>query len=92
MPEAGEPLARIRLRTGRELTVLNLSNTGLLVEGNVRLLPGTYVDVHVMTNEGRVLIRCRIVRAYVSAVASDRVSYRGALSFERPVNTACAAA
>ena len=87
-PERAEPLSRIRLRTGRELAVINVSNTGLLVEGAARLLPGTHVDVHVATQEGRVLIRSRIVRAYVSALEADRVSYRGAFAFERPVDTA----
>ena len=87
VPSPDEPLSRVRLRTGRELVVVNASNTGLLVEGVVRLLPGTHVDVHVVTHEGRVLVRSRIIRAYVCELHADVVRYRGALAFERTVDT-----
>jgi hypothetical protein len=86
-PGPEEPLARVRLRAGRELAVVDVSSAGALVEGDTRLLPGTHVDVHVLTADGRVLVRSRVVRAWVSALASDSVHYRGALAFERPVDT-----
>jgi hypothetical protein len=90
VPFADEPLSRVRLRTGRELLVVNVSNTGLLVEGTLRLLPGTHVDVHVVTPGGRVLVRSRIVRAYVFELQPDTVRYRGALAFERTIDTTTA--
>jgi hypothetical protein len=86
-PCADEPLSRVRFRAGRELTVVNVSNTGLLVEGPARLLPGTHVDVHVVTKDGRVLVRSRVTRAYVSALEADAIRYRGALAFDRVVDT-----
>jgi hypothetical protein len=89
-PDAREPLSRMRLRAGRELTVVDVSASGALVEGPTRLLPGTHVDVHVVTRQGRVLVRSRIVRAYVCGVRADAVCYRGALAFERLVDTAAA--
>jgi hypothetical protein len=88
VPLAGEPLSRIRLRTGREMSVLDVGNGGVLVEGRVRLLPGTHLDVHVVTREGRVLVRSRVVRCWVAVLQADTVSYRGALAFDRVVDTA----
>lgn len=88
VPAADEPLSRVRLRTGRELVVVDLSNAGALVEGGARLLPGTHVDVHVVTADGRVLVRSRVARAYVCHLESDAIRYRGALAFERSVDTA----
>jgi hypothetical protein len=85
-PSRGEPLSRVRLRTGCDLLVVDASDDGLLVEG-ARLLPGTHVDVHVVTVEGRVLVRSRVVRAYVVALRGDAVVYRGALAFDRAVDT-----
>lgn len=87
IPSADEPLARVRLRTGWELTVVDVSNGGALVEGFARLLPGTHLDVHVITPEGRVLVRSRVVRACVCAVTADSVRYRGAFAFEREADT-----
>ena len=54
----------------------------------MRLLPGTHVDVHLVTAEGRLLIRSRVIRAFVCRVCRDRIEYRGAMAFERPVSTA----
>ena len=88
VPEASETLASIRLRTGRELAVVDIGDGGALVDGSARLLPGTHVEVHVVTREGRTLVRSRITRASVFAVAADALRYRAALAFDTRVNTA----
>lgn len=85
---ADEPLSQVRLRAGRELTTLDISDTGLLAEGEMRLLPGTHVDVHLVTRDGRLLVRSRVVRAFVCHVSAHQIRYRGALVFETMVQTA----
>jgi hypothetical protein len=87
VPQAGEPLARVRLRTGRDLEVCDVSDGGVLVDGQARLLPGTHVDVHVVSPTGRVLVRCRVVRSVVSRLDGVGVCYRSALAFQQPVDT-----
>jgi hypothetical protein len=77
----------MRLRAGRDLAVLDVSDAGALVEGTTRLLPGTRVDVHVVTGAGRVLVRSRVVRAFVQSVDVDGVMYRSGLAFEQRVDT-----
>lgn len=86
VPREDEPVSRVRLRTGCDLLVVNVSDRGVLVEG-VRLLPGTHLDLHVVTPEGRVLIRSRVLRAYVQTLRADAMSYRAALAFDRPIDT-----
>jgi hypothetical protein len=86
-PDAEDPLGRTRTRAGAELVVADISATGALVEGTVRLAPGARVDIHLMTRHGRVLVRTRVVRAYVSELRADRVRYRGALFFDQAVDT-----
>jgi hypothetical protein len=88
VPDASEPLARLRLRTGRELMAVDVAAGGALVETEGRLLPGTCVDVHVMTADGRELVRSRVTRAFVWSVGADRIVYRGALAFERHIELA----
>ena len=87
VPSAGEPLSRARLRIGRELAVLDVSNNGILVESVTRLLPGTHVDVHIVTRDGRVLVRSHVVRAFVTEVTADVVRYRVALAFDRVIDS-----
>ena len=70
--------------------MLDVSAGGVLVEGEVRLLPGTHVDVHVVTPDGRLLVRSRVVRAYVSRLSASGVTYRGAFAFERSIEVGAA--
>ena len=86
-PAADEPLSQVRLRAGRELAVIDISDAGLLAEGITRLLPGTHVDVHLVTRDGRLLVRSRIVRACVCHVSATVIRYRGVLLFDRSVDT-----
>ena len=87
-PGLTESLRRVRSRTGREFDVVDISDTGLLIEGRDRLLPNTHVDIHVVTRSGRVLVHCRVVRSFVWYLESDLVRYRVGLSFDRRVDTA----
>ena len=89
-PDREEPLARVRLRAGRELDVVNISDAGVLVDGNARLHPGAHVDVHVITRDGRVLVRSRVVRVFVAHLQADAIRYRGALAFEQTIDTTLA--
>jgi hypothetical protein len=81
IPDPTQALSRVRLRTGRELVVIDVSSLGALVEGATRLLPGTHVDVHITATQGRILVRARVVRCAVWGLAADVVLYRGALAF-----------
>jgi hypothetical protein len=85
VPLPGDRLARVRLRTGRELAVVDISTCGVLVEG-ARLLPGTHTDVHVVTRHGRTLVRSRVVRSLVWHLEANAVCYRSALTFETVVD------
>jgi hypothetical protein len=86
-PSTDEPASLARLRTGRDMAVLDVSDAGILVEGVTRLLPGTHVDVHVVAHDGRTLVRCRVARCFIAALDAGSVTYRGALAFERHVDT-----
>jgi hypothetical protein len=86
-PRPDEALARVRLRTGRELAVVNISASGALVEGLTRLLPGTRTEVHVVTRNGRILVRTRVVRSLVWRLERDTVCYRTGLAFDTAVDT-----
>ena len=87
VPASGEPISRVRLRTGRELLVVDVGDAGALVEGTARLLPGTHLEVHVVTADGRVLVRSRVARSAVSRLDADGVCYRSALAFDRIIDT-----
>ena len=73
-----------RLLPGGDADILNISNTGLLVENKSRLPIGSSVNVRV---EGSSVmgIEGHIVRSRVSAIHRDgTLSYETAIEFERP--------
>jgi hypothetical protein len=51
-PRSDEPVSQVRLRAGRQLTVIDVSDVGLLAQGDMRLLPGTHVEVHLVPLTG----------------------------------------
>lgn len=86
-PDTNEALSWARLRTGTELGVLNISDHGALVESRTRLLPGTHVDLHLMTSAGRVLQRAKVARAFVGRLDAPALSYHVAVAFDARVDT-----
>ena len=83
---SAEPLAAARLRTGGPLLVVNASSYGVLAETTERLLPGRHLDVHVVSSEGRLLVRSRVARTFVCHVSADIIRYRAALAFDRALD------
>lgn len=85
-PGMEEPLRRVKLRIGPELNVIDISGGGAMVEGTARLAPNARIDVHVVPRTGRILVRTTVVRACVSRLRGDSVTYRAALRFDQPVD------
>jgi hypothetical protein len=81
-----EPVASARLRTGGQLRFVDVSSWGALAQTSERLLPGRYLDVHVVSVQGRVLVRSRVARAYVARVDANAIEYRAALAFDRALD------
>lgn len=83
---ANEPLANARLRTGGQLRIVNASSSGALAETGERLLPGRQFDMHVMATPGRVLVRCRVIRASVARLTADSIHFHVAVTFDRALD------
>ena len=87
IPQTVERRRHERRTPEAELAIADISAMGALVEGTIRLAPGSRVDIHLMTRNGRLLVRSRVVRAYVFELRADRVGYRSALLFDQGVDT-----
>jgi hypothetical protein len=85
-PVAAEALQRIRLRGGHDCRVIDISSLGALVESAARLLPGTEIDAQIVCVDARIRVRGRVVRAHVSSVAANHMSYHCAIRFERAID------
>lgn len=65
-----------------DLAVLDISETGILIETRTRLNPGTPGDIVVHLNAKRHVTRATVIRSNLHAIKS-RVVYRAALRFEK---------
>jgi hypothetical protein len=81
-----------RVRPGYEVSVVNVSAGGVLIESSCRLLPGTSVELHLKqdapTERNREApqsetVRGRVLRCMVCRLRSNSVCYRGAIAFDR---------
>lgn len=79
----GRPHAR--LLPGGDVDVINISETGLLVEGKSRPGVGTVVTVRVQGSRAK--LEGRIVRSKISTIHRDgTLSYESAIEFDTPTS------
>jgi hypothetical protein len=71
-----------RVRPGHDATVLDVSVDGALIETAHRLLPGSCVELQIVSQDRRVSIKGRVLRCAVARLRASGVWYRGAIAFE----------
>jgi hypothetical protein len=76
-------IVRARVRPGDDVSLLDVSAGGALVEAAYRLLPGACVEVLLRRDDTREVIRGSILRSSIARLRADVVIYRGAIAFER---------
>jgi len=71
------------VRPGHQVTVINISSGGALVETHRRLLPEKPVELVVERKRYRATVRGRVLRCAVVRVRASSIWYRGAIAFDR---------
>ena len=72
-----------RVRPGYEVSIIDVSAGGALVETDHRLLPGTSVELHLKTENRRAIVRGSVLRCAIVRLHPSSVCYRGAVGFDR---------
>jgi hypothetical protein len=81
--QIGRP--RARLLPGGDVDVINISETGLLVEGKARPGVGTVVTIRIQGSRAK--LEGRIVRSKISTIHRDgTLSYESAIEFDTPAS------
>jgi hypothetical protein len=71
-----------RIRPGHDVSVVDVSAGGVLVESERRLLPGSAVELHVRSAHRSQIVRGHIVRCAVARLRANAICYRGAIAFD----------
>jgi hypothetical protein len=74
------------VRRGVQVTIVDASAGGVLIETPHRLLPGMPLEIHLERSEGISTVRGRILRCVVSHLTASSVRYRGAIGFDQELS------
>ena len=76
-------ITTVRLSPGDGVDLVNISRSGVLVEGRTRFVPGTRVTVIVDGGFTPPSIRGKIVRCQVSSISGGALRYQSGIQFEK---------
>ncbi|MCM3879469.1 MAG: hypothetical protein ND807_05110, partial [Vicinamibacterales bacterium] len=76
-------LSAVKLSWGPEVSLLNISSTGLLVETTSRFTPGSVAEFQLCGPTNSVVVPARFVRSEIASVDSRSVKYHAAAVFTK---------
>lgn len=79
---------QVSLPRAAKTGLVNVSESGVLIETNCQLFPGRTTDVFVKLRGERLALRATVVRSSIHALTSDGLIYRSALHFEQIIGLA----
>lgn len=83
-PAAAVPsIKSVRLSPGEAVQLVNISRTGVLVEGRTRFVPGTRVTVIFDGGFTPAQVKGRIVRCQVSSIHDGSLRYQSGIQFDK---------
>jgi PilZ domain-containing protein len=75
--------AAVLVRPGRQARLLDISDSGALVEIDTPLRPGTHVQLQFTRRNHRIAVRGQVVRCHVASLGGGwGVQYHGAVAFD----------
>jgi hypothetical protein len=78
--------ARLMIASGMLVELVNISRTGMLVEGRTRLVPGSRVTIMIEGTFVPAHIRAKIIRCQVTSITDGALRYQCGLQFDQPLD------
>jgi hypothetical protein len=87
-PATGVPtITSMRLSPGDTVELVNISRSGVLVEGRMRFVPGTRITVHFEGGFSPARMKGKVVRCHVSSISGGTLLYQSGIQFETRLDT-----
>jgi hypothetical protein len=80
------PDLRLSMQGASHVELVNISETGVLVETSTRAIIGSVEDLFISSERRCRVVRARTVRSSVVAIESGSLVYRTAFQFEAPLS------
>jgi CheY-like chemotaxis protein len=81
-------LSGVKVSWGAELQLINISNTGVLVETGSKFAPGSTTNLHLCGPETNLVVPVRFIRSDVARIDGLGVRYRAAAAFAKEIDLA----
>jgi hypothetical protein len=81
-PSAISKLKSIRLVAGPEVTLINISRGGALIETDALLVPHSAIAIRLVTADAVFLLRGRVLRSRAASFQGSALIYQSALAFD----------
>jgi uncharacterized protein DUF6982 len=75
----------VRLKSIGDVSVVDLSAGGILLDAHVPLRPGSALALEIAGGGIETIVPFHVLRCHVAALMADGARYRGACEFERPI-------
>jgi len=83
MPPSTIPkLKSVRLVAGPEVTLINISRGGALIETEAHLVPSSSVAIRLVAADAVFLLHGRVLRSHASSFQGSALLYRSAIAFD----------
>jgi hypothetical protein len=77
-------LRSVRVKNGPEVTLVDLSSGGVLLDTSMQLKPGSRVMLEIV-GAGRIEVASEVLRCHIAALRDATAVYRGACAFVHPI-------
>ena len=77
---------RARLSAGGDITLVDISSLGVLLETRTELTPGNIVHLQMQGGDANISIAARLVRTELARVSGSELKYRVAAAFAREID------
>ena len=79
-------LSEARLPWGADISLVNISSSGVLVESGSKLVPGTATELHLRGPQANLVVPVRFVRSEIARIDSLGVKYHAAGTFNSAID------
>lgn len=86
-PEAVPTITSVRLSPGDVVELVNISRSGVLVEGHTRFVPGTRITVVFDGGFAPARMKGKVVRCQVSSINDGLLRYQSGIQFENRLDS-----
>ena len=79
-------LSKVKLGTGLDVALVNISTSGVLLESGSKFAPGTTSELHLTGSGANMVVPVRVIRSEIARIDALGVKYHAAAAFDKEID------